>query len=154
MLENRTPLLAMAATLRWAAVRDSLRNEDSILSVIAAALLRKRLFRVVRILHKPPMRRNEAEVHSVIDFVWEHRVRYPFFRHLPRPTIERLCRNMGALVCREDHVVYEAGVRARCNSASCLVHVYKKNDFGARVRGVGASYRASASLTFPARLVV
>ena len=108
---SASPAFSMA-TLRWADIKSSLRDGDSIVSVISAAVTRKSLFRIVRIFHKPAVKRSEEEVQEAAAFLWQHRMEYGYFRHASRSMIVALCRVMGALTVGAGHMVYDAGVRA------------------------------------------
>ena len=70
--------------------------------------------RVFALFYQPPVKRTAAEVLAAARFLFQHRIRFQFFRALGFDRVHELCGVMGALVCGEGHVVFDVGVSSAC----------------------------------------
>ena len=102
-----------SATALWAELRGVVRKvpRKGVSMAASAVMLHRALFRVVRILYKPPVKRTEDEIEVAAEFIWTNRLSMTFFRNMSRPAITALCRVMSSLVCDSGHVVYDVKVR-------------------------------------------
>ncbi len=83
----------------------------ALFSVTQSMLKRKEMLKVVRIFHKPLIKRTPGDVEQATQFLEQHKLSLQFFRHLTRARIEALCRVMTAVTFNANRTVYDISVR-------------------------------------------